>query len=129
MLRAHIVLPRSFIAALLWPSPCRHVLEINELLSGLPAWRRARANTADLKGCVMMLTSFHRFSSAAHMANEHARYSWSDSLIHSSRCLSFPSCLSHFLSLSFRLAVRLSLSLCPLFKALLSSYHSPSIAL
>lgn len=75
---------------------------------------------------VMLLTSPppipFRFSTAAHMVNKHAQYSWSDSLIHSSYCPSFP------VYLLLLRSVCLSLS-ASLFKALLYSFHSLSITL
>lgn len=121
---------RSFIAALLWPSSCLHVLEINELLSELPAWQRVRANTADLTGpCYAAHQSPHPAS--------HQQPTWWMSTLSTAgqtvssiplTCLSFPFCPLPLRSvcLTVRLSPSLSVSL---FKALLYSFHSLSIAL
>lgn len=128
-----LCVPLSFITALLWPSTCLHVLDINELSSESPARRIVRANTADLRGpCYaphQLPSSLlsHFFSSAAHMVTEHAQCSWSDSLTHPF-LLPFISCLSSPppLCLSDSSSLFLFLSL---FKDLLYSFHSLSIAL
>lgn len=74
--------------------------------------------------CVMLITSCPScFSSAAHMANEHAQYSYSDSLIQS-----FLQTLVPVYLLPLCPAVCLSFSLC-LFKAPLYSFHFFSITL